>query len=195
MPVRALLSELQLRFNAEEMAQLAATHLGLSAGTIWPARATTSEAALALMGWAERHRRLCDLATAAAQERPGNEALQMIARLMPLWCASEGRQEWDPLPEDVERRSSVPDPGDYSNGVQRTLGRVETQIDALRTDVAEVRQELAAQREASEKQRLERREEMEKQRAELRTLLWLVLVLMGGVIGTAGAVAAHAWGG
>jgi len=65
---------------------------------------------------------------------------------------------------------------------------VETQIEALRADVAELRQELTTQQAAQ-------RQESERQRAGLRTLLWLVLVLMGGVLGTAGAVAAHAWGG
>lgn len=175
-------------FDLPELRRLLALQLGVAAETVIAPGATVEDAALEVVEWARRHNRLCDLANAAAAERAQNHVLQAIARLMPA-VAEGGRRTWEPLPENVEGRYRWEQPPEITRpSVQRTLGRVETQIEALRADVAELRQELTTQQAAQ-------RQESERQRAGLRTLLWLVLVLMGGVLGTAGAVAAHAWGG
>lgn len=184
MPVAALQNALSLTYNLDELRLLAATGLGAEPESIWGDGATVGEAARELVAWARRHDRLCDLATAAAQGRPQNDALQAVKRLMPLVCAGGQRRVGTPQGE-TERQGQVADypGGEYGNGVQRTLGRVETQVDALREDMTALRQELAAQR-----------EDAARRYAGQRAQLWLLVVAVAGMLGTAGALAAHAWG-
>lgn len=177
MPARALQGQLVAAFSVQELRELVETRLGEDPAQIWGEDVTVNEAAGELVAWARRRGRLCDLASAAAAARPQNETLAAAARLMPL-VSEGGRRVGTPPVEESEAR--VADPGEYGNGVQRTLGRVETQIDALRADVADMRAELAAQRADSAKRA-----------AGQRAQLWLTLVLVVGVLTTAGALAAH----
>lgn len=182
---RALQTQLAAAFSVPELRELAA-EVGADAAQIWGEDATVNAAALALVEWMRRRERLCDLANAAAAARPQNAQLHDAARLLPLMYRDSGQRgdvKSAPPVVEVERRAQVTDPGiEYGNGVQRTLGRVESQIDALRSDVAGMRQELAAQRADSEQRAVTQ-----------RVHLWLTLLAVAGTLGTAAALVTHMW--
>lgn len=188
MPASALEQELAAAFDLAELRRLLAG-LGVTPETVIPPSATVDAAALEIVAWARRHNRLCDLADAAAGERPQNTVIQAVARLMPA-VAEGGRRVGTP-PEN-ERRSSVTDPGGYgSNGVREALGRYGAQIDALRDDVSEVREAVAAVPTM--------RQEIADVRRSQRTQFWVQLGLwtstLAGIAATAYALARHVWGG
>lgn len=189
MPVAALQNALSLTYNLDELRLLAATGLGAEPESIWGDGATVGEAARELVAWARRHDRLCDLATAAAQGRPQNDALQAVKRLMPLVCAGGQRRVGTPQGE-TERQGQVADyPGE--NGVREAIGRYGAQIETLIEQITSLRAEIAQVRVAQEAQRAEAARRAATQRAQL----WLLVVAVAGMLTTAGALAAHAWGG
>lgn len=129
MPTQTLQAELAAAFNMAEL-RLMLARLGVNWESVFTADDTVDEAAMAIVEWAKRRGRLCDLAGAAAEERPNNAILQTVARLMPAVAVS-GRRVGTPSGE-TERSATVSYPGDNNEAnVHQALGNFGARLSAL----------------------------------------------------------------